>query len=178
MLGMAVSFAGVVLLETERSSGTSFVRGDLLTLGCVTGFSIYSVLGKRAAVRRIGDYYDAVSVNTFMTVAAAILIAPLAVRQGMALQWRSVGWLGWFGLGYMAILSSVVSYTLFNWVLRHMDASRIAAMNYILAPIVICLSASILGERPSVHLLSGAALVLVGVYLAERRSAVVLGSSV
>jgi drug/metabolite transporter (DMT)-like permease len=170
-IGMVISFTGVVLLETDRSvAETSFHMGDLLTLGCVMGYSIYAVLGKRAASRAVGEHYDAVAVNTFMTVAAAILFAPVAIRQGIALDWRSVGWVGWTGLVYMAVLASVVSYTLFNWLLRHMDASRIASLNYIQVPIVIVMAVWILGERPSGHLLSGAALVLAGVYLAERHA--------
>jgi drug/metabolite transporter (DMT)-like permease len=96
------------------------------------------------------------------------LIAPVAVRQAVALDWKHVGWVGWSGLVYMAVFASVVSYTLFNWILRHMDASRIAAVNYLQVPIVILLAVWFLGARPSAHLLSGAALVLVGVYLAER----------
>ena len=171
LAGMLISVGGVLLLETDRSAGqSSFHTGDLLTLGCVTGYSIYAVLGKRVA-SEVGEHYDAVSVNMFMTVAAAILYAPLAVRQGLALDWKSVGWVGWSGLIYMALLASVISYTLFNWVLRHVDASRVAGMNYLQVPVVIVLAVSFLGERPSGHLLSGAALVLAGVYVAERGAA-------
>jgi drug/metabolite transporter (DMT)-like permease len=161
----------VVLLETDRAMGqSSFHGGDLLTLGCVMGYSIYAVLGKRAATRTVGEHYDAVSVNTFMTLAAAILYAPLAARQAMTLDWKSVGWVGWSGLIYMSLFASVISYTMFNWILRHVDASRVAGVNYLQVPVVIVLAVSILGERPSGHLLSGAALVLGGVYLAERHA--------
>ena len=170
-IGMVVSFAGVVLLETDRSVGQPFATGDLLTLGCVMGYSIYSVIGKRAATRTVGEHYDAVSINMWMTLFAAILFAPAAVREGMALDWAQVGWVGWAGLLYMSVLSSVVSYTMFNWILRHVDASRVAAVNYLQVPIVITLAVAILGERPSPHLLSGAALVLLGVYVAERHAA-------
>jgi drug/metabolite transporter (DMT)-like permease len=171
-VGMVISFSGVLLLETERNAGQpSLLAGDLLTLGCVLGFSVYSVLGKRIAAQAIGEYYDAISVNTYMTVAAAILFAPVAIRQAMVVDWKGVGWVGWSGLVYMAVLSSVVSYTMFNWILRYMDASRVAALNYLQVPIVIVLAVAMLGERPSAHLLSGAALVMAGVYLAERHGA-------
>jgi drug/metabolite transporter (DMT)-like permease len=171
LVGMAISFTGVLLLETERApGGTSFHIGDLLTAGCVMGYSIYAVLGKRAAAQA-GEHYDAISVNTYMTVVAAILYAPLAVRQGMTIEWKSIGWVGWAGVIYMAVFASVISYTLFNWILRHMDASRVAGVNYLQVPIVIVVAVSLLGERPSGHLLSGAALVLAGVYVAERHAA-------
>lgn len=172
LIGMIVSFSGVLLLETDRSAGqSSFHIGDLLTLGCVMGYSTYAVLGKRAATRAVGEHYDAVAVNTYMTAVAGILYAPLAVRQGMTINWKSVGWVGWSGMIYMAVFASVISYTMFNWILRHVDASRVAGVNYLQVPIVIVLAVSVLGERPSGHLLSGAALVVGGVYLAERHAA-------
>jgi drug/metabolite transporter (DMT)-like permease len=172
LIGMIVSFTGVLLLETDRAAGqSSFHKGDLLTLGCVMGYSTYAVLGKRAATRAVGDHYDAIAVNTYMTVVAGILYAPLAVRQGMTIDWKSVGWVGWAGMIYMAVFASVISYTMFNWILRHVDASRVAGVNYLQVPIVIVLAVSVLGERPSGHLLSGAALVVGGVYLTERHAA-------
>lgn len=172
LIGMIVSLAGVLLLETDRSAGqSSFHTGDLLTLGCVMGYSTYAVLGKRAATRAVGEHYDAVAVNTYMTVVAGILYAPLAVRQATTLDWKSVGWVGWSGMIYMAVFASVISYTMFNWILRHLDASRVASVNYLQVPIVIVLAVSVLGERPSGHLLSGAVLVVGGVYLAERHAA-------
>jgi drug/metabolite transporter (DMT)-like permease len=170
--GIVISFTGVLLLETERNSGQpSFWLGDLLTLGCVIGFAVYSVLGKRAANKGVGKGYDAVAVNTFMTGFAGLLLAPLAVHQAVNLDWKAVGWVGWSGLAYMAIFSSVVSYTMFAWILKYMDASRIATVMYLQVPIVIVLAVWTLGERPSAHLLSGAVLVLAGIYLAERRVA-------
>jgi drug/metabolite transporter (DMT)-like permease len=71
---------------------------------------------------------------------------------------------------YMAAFSAVLAYTLFYWVLRYMEASRVAAVNYFQPVIVLLLSVAFLGEHPTRYLLAGGALVLVGVYLAERVS--------
>jgi drug/metabolite transporter (DMT)-like permease len=167
--GMAIAFLGVMLLETESGSlgHTPLVVGDVITLIGVAGFAVYSVLGKKVLAR---SEYDAVSFNTFSLVAAAVMLLPLALRQGIELDWKSVGWAGWAGLGYMTVFSSVAAYTLFYWLLRHMEASRVAAINYLQPFIVILLSMAFLGEHPTGHLLAGGALVLVGVYLAERVS--------
>lgn len=171
IFGMVISFAGVLLLETERTASLHGVHtNDTLAFCGVIGFCTYTIIGKRAAIRAIGEHYGAIDVNAFMTIAAGIFVAPLAVHQGLTLHWKSVGWVGWAGMSYMAFFGSVVAYTLFNWILRHMDASRIAAVNYLQVPVVILLAVEILGERPSAHLLSGAALVLCGVYLTERHA--------
>jgi drug/metabolite transporter (DMT)-like permease len=166
--GMAICFAGVVLLETDQGSPmhSPLLLGDLITLAGILGFSIYTVLGKKVAAA-----YDSISMNTFNAAVAAILLSPLAVRQGIRLNWKSVGWAGWAGLLYMAALSAVVGYLLFYWLLRHMEASRVVALNYFQPVVVVLLSIPLLGERPTGRLLASAALVLLGVSLAERVSA-------
>jgi drug/metabolite transporter (DMT)-like permease len=168
MAGMAVAFAGVFLLEAENGSParSPFLLGDLITLGGTIGFSIYAVLGKRVA-----SEYDAITMNTFNCVAAASMLLPLSIRQGIHLDWHAVGWPAWLGMIYMAAGSSVAAYTIFYWILRYMSASRIGAVSYFQPIAVIMLSAAFFGESPTRNLLLGTALVLVGVYLAERGTA-------
>jgi O-acetylserine/cysteine efflux transporter len=163
--GMAISFVGVYLLDTENGSPahSPFLMGDIITLGGVVGFSAYAVLGKRVAAQ-----YDAVAMNTFNCVAAALLLLPLTIRQSIQLDWHGVALSGWLGMIYMAVGSSVAAYTIFYWVLRYMTASRVGAVSYFQPIVVILLSMALLGERPSRLLLEGTALVLVGVFLAER----------
>jgi drug/metabolite transporter (DMT)-like permease len=163
--GMAISFVGVYLLETEQGSPahSPLLMGDIITFGGVIGFSIYAVLGKRVAAQ-----YDPVAMNTFNCVAAALLLLPLTIRQCLRLDWHSVALSGWLGMAYMAVGSSVAAYTIFYWVLRYMTASRVGAVSYFQPVIVILLSMAFLGERPSRMLLEGTALVLLGVFLAER----------
>ncbi|MGA8872651.1 MAG: DMT family transporter, partial [Candidatus Acidiferrales bacterium] len=134
-------------------------------------FAVYSVLGKKMLSASRAEKYDSISLNAFITVAAAVMLLPLAVQQGVTLDWKSVGWVGWGALIYMAVGSSVAAYTLFYWVLKHLDASRVAVINYIQPFLVIILSMLFLGERPTGHLISGGVFVLVGVYFVERVSA-------
>jgi len=171
IVGMAFAFVGVLLLETERSGvGQSAMIGDAITLISVVGFAIYSVLGKRVLDVSRTAKYDAISFNTFITVVAAAMVLPVAVRQGVVLDWRAVGWEGWGGMVYMAVGSSVLAYTLFYWLLKYVDASRVATINYMQPFVVILLSIAFLGERPTPRLILGGALVLIGVYFVERVS--------
>jgi drug/metabolite transporter (DMT)-like permease len=165
LFGMAISFLGVILLEADRGLFTRspFLTGDLLTLAGTSSFSIYAVFSKKFA-----RGFDTVTMNTINLVAGAILLFPLAIRQGTRLDWGAVGWSGWAGLIYMAAISSVAAYLLFYWVLRYMTASRVAAINYFQPVGAILVSAAFLGEEPTRYLLAGGAIVLLGVFLAER----------
>jgi drug/metabolite transporter (DMT)-like permease len=171
--GMTLAFFGVMLLETEGGAvgHTLPVIGDAITFVSTTGFAVYSVLSKKVLNASRTGNYDSISLNTFITVAAAVMLLPLALRQGIVLDWKGVGWVGWGALVYMAVGSSVGAYTLFYWVLKHLDASRVAAINYVQPLLVIVLSMLLLGEHPTGHLILGGVFVLVGVYFVERVSA-------
>jgi drug/metabolite transporter (DMT)-like permease len=171
--GMAFAFFGVMLLETEGGhvGHTSPMIGDAVTFVSTMSFAIYSVLGKKMLSASRAEKYDSISLNAFITLAAAVMLLPLAVQQAVTLDWKSVGWVGWGALIYMAVGSSVAAYTLFYWVLKHLDASRVAVINYIQPFLVIILSMLFLGEHPTGHLISGGVFVLVGVYFVERISA-------
>ena len=173
--GMVISFFGVILLDAEHgfSMHSPLLLGDIYTFLSIAGYAIYTVLAKRVAIR-----YDAVSMNTYTVVAAGLMAAPVALRQAIHMQWGnagwgsigsgSVGWADWAAMFYMAAVTTVVSYTIYSWVLRYMEPSRVAVINYVQPVIVILISIPLLGEHPTQHLLAGGVLALVGVYLAER----------
>lgn len=164
-IGMAISFLGVILLETDQGSPTHspLLVGDVITLCGTLAFSLYAVLS-----RRVAGAYDTLTMITFNAIAAAVLFSPIAIRQGLRLEWGHVGWVGWAGLFYVAIMSGVVGFLLFYWLVRHMEASRVVVVNYFQPVAVFLLSMPLLGERPTARLLESGALVLLGVYLAER----------
>jgi drug/metabolite transporter (DMT)-like permease len=167
-LGMIISFCGVLLLEADQGSPlhSPLLLGDVITLVGTLGFSIYTVLGKRVA-----SNYDAISMTTFNATAAALLWLPFAIRQGVRLDWKAVGWSGWAGLLYMVAFSSVGGYLLFYWLLGHTDVSRVVVVNYLQPVVVVLLSIPLLGERPTGSLVASGSLVILGVYLAEHASA-------
>ena len=168
--GMGLAFAGIMALETEHGSPAKspLLLGDLISLGAAVGFSIYAVLSKR-----ITEVYDAVALNTFNCLVAAIAFLPIAVRQGVGLKWKGIGWEGWAALCYMAVFSSVLAYLIFFWALRHLDPSRVAVVTYLQPILVILLGTAFLSEHLTRHLLLSTGFVLLGVYLAERGARIV-----
>lgn len=162
--GMATCFAGVVILvagdELHGHAGTWI--GDLIALGGTCGFALYTVLAKRVARQ-----YDTISMNTFCNLAGAIFLLPLTLREAARLNWGAVGPVGWVGLAYTVLVSSIGAYLIFFWALAHLPASRLAVFTYIETPLSALLAVLILGESASLALLIGGALILVGVYLAE-----------
>ena len=164
LAGMMICCAGIVVLvagDRAHAEHGTWV-GDLITLGGTIGFSVYTVLSKRVA-----RSYDTISMNTFCNMAGAILLLPLAIQQGISLHWRSVGAIGWLGLAYTVLISSIAAYLVFFWALAHISASRLAAFTYIETPLATFIGVIVLGEKITGALFLGGALILAGVYLAE-----------
>ncbi|MCL4523008.1 MAG: DMT family transporter [Acidobacteria bacterium] len=165
LLGMMLSFSGVALLALEKgiSLHAGTLKGDLITFAGSFSFACYTVLSKRIAPK-----YDTISMNLYLYISGALLVLPIALWRARTLDWGAVSWRGWAGLFYLALLGSVVAYLIYYWALRHLAASRLAAFTYIQPVLATVLGVTALGEEMTHNLLGGGALVLLGVYLAER----------
>jgi len=177
--GMAVAFAGIAVMASENgiTAHSPSLLGDAITLAGSIGFAIYVVLGKRVAGR-----YDALTMTTFSHFAGALIVLPMAIRRAVALgpaqNWRAIPWSAWAALLYMAIFSSAVAYILYYWLLRHLEASQLAAFSYLLPVLATILGIVWLGEKGSWGQLLGGALALSGVYWLESARASATRTSV
>ena len=164
-LGMGLSFVGVTILALEHGLGSSSptLKGDLIMLGGVTAFSLYTALGKRVSAN-----YDTLTLNTFTYLAGAVVVTPLAGWQLFQTDWGAVTWRGWLGAFYMAAMASVVAYMIFYYALTKISATRVSTLAYLQPVLATLLAIFFLGEKVTGFLLGGGALILLGVYLAER----------
>lgn len=95
------------------------------------------------------------------------MLLPMGIEDAARLNWSGVGWIGWVGLAYTVLVSSVFAYLIFFWALRHMTASRLAVFTYVEPPLAMLLAVIFLGEKLTSTLLAGGALILAGVYITE-----------
>ena len=179
VVGMLIALAGVVVLVSENGSParSASIEGDAITMAGSIGFAIYAVLGKRVAAR-----YDTLTMTAFTHFAGALLVLPLAVREGRALyaagHWEQP-WPVWAALLYMAVFSSALAYVFYFWLLRYLEASQLSAFTYLLPVFATLLGILWLGEKGSWNQVVGAVLSFGGVYWIESgRAAVVKGNAV
>src|SRR5579862_2593757 len=165
-IGVGICVVGAAVLASESGMegfGTGALKGDLITFVSVVGYAAYAVIAKPVVGK-----YDTVTMNFFMFMTAAILLAPWALVEAWRLDWGAVGWQGWAGMAYMGICSSVLGYMIYYWALKHMEASRLAATTYIEPVLAIVLGVIFVGEHVTARSMAGGLLILLGVYVAER----------
>jgi drug/metabolite transporter (DMT)-like permease len=161
---MLLALVGVAVLQlSSGDSRQSSLSGDLLVFCGILTFALFAVRGKRETTR-VGP----VVLNTWAYIASALALLPVTLWYSQTFDYGRVTWQGWTSLFYMAAFSSVLGYLLFYYALSHAPASKVSTFAYLQPLIAMGLAMVFLGEQPSATLFSGGALVLAGVFIAER----------
>lgn len=76
---------------------------------------------------------------------------------------------GWVGLLYMALLSSIVAYGLFEWSLKYLKVTDTVIFSYISPIFTLPAAFLILGELPTSDIIVGSLIIALGIFVAERK---------
>jgi len=164
-LGMLISFAGVAILTLggEEVGSAAHWQGDLIVLAGSASFAYYTI-----QVKEIANRFDALTLNTLTFSLGSMLMIPFAARSVLHIRWASVTLGAWGGLAFMIVLGTVVAYLFYAFALTELAASRVAAFAYLQPVVAALLGAWLLKERITMRVVAGGALILLGVFLAER----------
>ncbi len=167
MTGIALAFAGTLVVLGGRGAlaaeGRDALSGDLMLLLAVLAWSIYSVGGKAYTGR-----YGGLEVGSVTLVLGTVVYAPIGLLFLHPKDFVELSSWGWFGVGYLVLVTSTVAWLIYYWALGKEDATRVAIWSN-LQPVLTALLAWILyGERLTAPFVAGGAMVLAGVVLTER----------
>jgi drug/metabolite transporter (DMT)-like permease len=168
LVGVLLSLAGVLSLALDQPGGhgPGWI-GDLLVLGSVLWFAIFTVESKK-----IASAHAALEFNAFTFLAAALWFSPLLLAELVRLPWREITWLGWSSLLYSAVFGSAGAYLTYYYSLRLLPASRVAAFHYLQPVLATVLGVIIFHDRFTARFAIGAALILAGLAVARQRLAI------
>lgn len=162
--GIFLAFAGVVVLLLERGLRDAMAPlvGDLLILGAVAAWVIFTTEGSRFA-----SEHGPVRTTAWCMISAAIWLLPLAPFVVEPRDLAAVSAMTWASLGYLVVLTSVVSYLLWHYALTKLEPAKVAVFSN-LQPVLTALAAwALLGEALRKETLLGGVLVLAGVRLTQ-----------
>ena len=155
---MLVVFNGEFILKLNP-------LGDLLTLGASIMWVIYSI-----AILKIEGRYSSLMITRKIFFYGVITLLPYALYEGWAFEWEIFTRPVVMGnLIFLSIVASLIGYWAWNVVLEKLGA--ITATNYLYLNPIVALVTSwlVLNERITLLALFGTALILVGMYLAQRK---------
>jgi len=172
-LGIAIAFAGVTVVLTGGDLGQlveqGFGVGDLLVIGSVLAWTVYSLISRRLVTPPI-------TATSVQAVFAVVTMLPVIAFTGVSLP-ASVG--GALGLAYIVIFPSMAGYALWNIGASKVGPAR-AGIFLNLLPVFTVVIALAFGSTLELPTLIGGAVVVAGVWLTlhqrRRRASVDDGS--
>jgi drug/metabolite transporter (DMT)-like permease len=119
-------------------------------------------------VKREGAHVSAILLNrNALWIGAAILVAVAAVAErGAEPVWSTRAILS---VLYLSLFGTVLTFTLYFWLLRNTEAWRLSMIAYVTPAIALLLGTLVGGEPFTAWTLAGSATILSGVVLATRR---------
>lgn len=139
--------------------------GDLLTFGAVVTWVIYSII-----IAKVQERYSSWMITRKIFFYGVITLLPYFLVEPWDVTWEMMSrTMVWGNIAYLGVLASLGCYMTWNIVIKRLGA--VDATNYLyINPIVAMITANLLlGERITPLAIAGTALILVGVYLAERK---------
>jgi drug/metabolite transporter (DMT)-like permease len=168
IIALIIGFAGAMVASgvfTDHS-GPSPVVPIILLLGTVVAFSIYT-----AFVRRVGRGVDPLAVAAVTQIGALILVIPACLfdvfnggmLRGASITPKAFGAVIFLGIG------SGIAYLLLCLVLANQPSNRVAVTMFLTPVFGVIFSWLVVGEHLHVRDGVGAALVLLAVWISERK---------
>lgn len=164
MFGALVAFLGLVLIVTNGHIALStHLLGDGIALLGTIAWALYTILGKR-----INEKYSALTVLNYVFLFGALELLPLYLLTPHASPASFTG-LTWVALGFLTVCCSLIAFLVYNFGLEKLPASTVALFIYVMPLSGVLLAALVLGESLTAFTIAGAALIIYGIFMAERR---------
>lgn len=163
VLGIAVSFAGVIVVAVGTSSGGPVsVLGVGLCLLAAISYAIAVVLQKPAL-----RHASALQVTTYGCAVAAVAALPFT-GQLMA-QLAKAPLSATLGVVYLGVFPTAIAFTTWAYALARTPAGKLGATTYVVPALAVAMSWLLLAEVPSPIVFAGGTLCLAGVAITRRR---------
>lgn len=169
--------AAMVILNGQGrivAASSTFWPGDLLIFGCVVSWVIYSVFSKKIA-QEIGSLNTvawSVVFGTLMLICASAGLGQLTFTKLLSIRTPA-----FVSLLYLGIIGSAVAYVWYYDGIKRIGATRAGVFIALNPMTAVLLGAMLLEERLHPATLAGGGIIIVGIYLCNRRDALRSGAS-
>lgn len=159
-VGVALGLMGVALIMAYGALelGTKYLVGDFIILTSVFAWVAYTIFGRPLVIK-----YGAFRITAYALSFGTLLYFPFGLFRALKFDYSKPTLGAWLAILYMAIGLSVTAYVLWYWLIKHLEATRIAVFQNV-QPIVASVAAFLfLAEPLGWPFLIGGAVVLAGV---------------
>ncbi|WP_029355392.1 EamA family transporter [Bosea sp. 117] len=165
ILGLAVTLVGIGVLAAGPTLPAPMPL--LLLVLSASGWAVSNLVIK--SMPEIAP----VTVMGWTSLIATPMLALLsfALEDGQVQALAAAGWHGWLSVVYSAVISSIIAYGVWYWLLQRHPVNSVVPYSMVQPMLTVIFGIALLGDTPAPIKLIGAAIVVAGVALVLRRPA-------
>lgn len=162
--GVLVGFVGLAVLVLPGGGAGGTTAGILIIVGASLSWSVGSFMSQRMPM----------PANPFVATVWEMLAAAIALLAIGTVSGERLGDFGdastssWIALGYLVVFGSIVAYSAYVWLLQNAPLSLVSTYAYVNPVVAVLLGALILAEPLTGAIVTGGAIVVLGVALVVR----------
>lgn len=159
ILGMLISFAGIILIAGQPSLSGQ-LRAILLTASGAMMWAVGQVM-----VKRLENPPSGFALTAWIGVFSGpqMILGSFIFEDSQLESLTNASWIGWGVILYLALIMTVLGYGIWYRVLSRNPVSKVMPVMLLLPVFTIASSMLFLGEQPSLMIFVGAAVVIGGV---------------
>lgn len=169
IIGLAIGFAGVILLFSEKITkafSSDHVRMELIGMGLLligsmawAGGSLYS---------KYKSAEGSATVNTaWQMLLAGVAFLPGSLLRGevQGLQWENISTDAWLSLFYLIFFGSIAAFSAYVWLLQVRSATQVSTYAYVNPVVAVVLGVFLANENISLLQVLGLVIILASVLI-------------
>jgi drug/metabolite transporter (DMT)-like permease len=160
---LAVIGSAVIIFETGFQFDYQMLAGDAIIVVAVVAWAYYSVWGKPLV-----EKYGAFRITAYSLASGTVLYFPFGLYRLITADMSKVDTYGWLSILYIAIITSVIGYSIWYWLLKHMEASKASVLVNVQPIVAGILGFYLLGETISLPFVVGGIIILIGVTVTQQ----------
>ena len=159
ILGMLISFAGIVLIAGQPS-----LSGQLYAILLTAAGAMMWAVGQ-VMVKRLENPPSGFALTAWIGVFSGpqMILGSFIFEDSQLESLSNASWIGWGVILYLALIMTVLGYGIWYRVLSRNPVSKVMPVMLLLPVFTIASSMFFLGEHPSLMIFMGAAVVIGGV---------------
>jgi drug/metabolite transporter (DMT)-like permease len=164
-LGILLAVLGSAVIVFEKGLDFDYVilKGDLIIIVAVVAWAYYTVWGKPLV-----EKYGAFRVTAYALASGTVVYFPFGLYRFIVADMSQVDLYGWLAILYIAIMTSVVAYSIWYWLLKFMEASRVSVLINAQPVVAGILAFYLLSEPLTMPFIVGGIIILAGVTITQK----------
>jgi O-acetylserine/cysteine efflux transporter len=159
LLGMAIAFAGVVIIAGEpRLAGNLWPLLIVIVAACIWSFC-------NVQIKKLGEDVDVPTLNAWVSVLAVPQLALVSwlTEDGQIAAIAGAGWHVWASVAYQALLVTALGYAIWYTMMRRFPLNQVMPFTLLVPVSGVASGVFFLGDPLTVPMLIGGAATIVGV---------------